>query len=516
MPRCNFPEESGGQIAKSGQMSRAVWSLLLLLALSVPAVYHAGPYDLSGLQHQVEQIRGLPFKSNVPSTMQTKAEIQAYLNTQLDAETNWRQMTAFLMAFGFVPDNFSTRAVLLSLYGEQVGGYYDPGTRMFYLSQEFLAKNGGSGMGINMADVTIAHELTHALQDQQFDLRGLERRLKDATEDQTLAAESLIEGEATAVMMEQPLRAMGLDPSALGDISGLLQQSGVGSNDYPQFAHAPIYFKHGMMFPYVNGCHFVNTIRQHGGWSRVNKAWQQRLPRSSDDILHPKHWLNNNPLAPAPPLPAFNAAGWSIAAHGTLGEYFPGVLLEQYVPSHPSCETATDGWKADSYAVYQKGSQYGLLWASDWQDAATASRFYGYLKQALSTRRPTMHATGDGQWQLGDGRVTNIVCHNTRVIVSGCATEPVTLHGPHHGRAGQRAVGAAGEQLQEGAAAPRRIHPGANQGRAGLPLPSRALPLQSAPRGRGVCRSSRRSGSSQRAPPHRAAAPLGTRSNWSS
>ncbi len=414
---------------------------LLVCALTVAATVTAavavvGDAEFTAVEHQVEQIRGLTFKQPVPYEVLGRDQIVRNLTTEIDHDIQFPQYDAFLKAFGFVPPDYPTRARVLQLYGEQVGGYYDPHSKRFYLCKDAVQPSAGAegalgaAMGISMEDVTIAHELTHALQDQYFDLTHLESQVDSGTEDEKLAVSALFEGDATAVMLEQPVRKLGLDPASLGDMSGLLEQSTLNSRqDFPAYSSAPLYFQRTLVFPYATGFHYVSTLRQHGGWDAVNNHYH-RLPASTAEILDPDH--SHPPVTV--PLPQLHESGWTAWPRGTAGAYLTGVWLEQFGPDHPAAQSIRD-WAGDSYQVYSRGQQWALVWATRWQDARAAGHFYDEVVRAVPTRHrgaryDRTRSTADRMvWLDGNGTCCSVERHDAGVLLLD-GVSPDTLDKP--------------------------------------------------------------------------------------
>jgi hypothetical protein len=397
----------------------------------MPGLAAVGPAQLTALEAQVAAIRGLSFLHPVPCQEISREEVIQNLKGEIDRETNFVEYAAFLKAFGFVADDFNVRDAMQGLYGEQVGGYYDPRTGRF-----FIVAGGGlpadaqaeaAGLGISMEDITVSHELTHALQDQHFNLLRIESSVDQGTEDQKLAVSSLFEGDATAVMIEQPFKKMGIDTSLLagmGGLSSMMEENAVGQGgQFPNFEKAPLYFKRAMMFPYVQGFAMISSLRQRGGWEAVNQKYAH-LPASTEEVLE-----GGLTLPPSPPLQFEPLAGWSAVTHGTLGAYLFGVWCERFVPEHPPADHA-EHWRADRYEVLTQGHQRMLRWASRWEDEQAASTAWEALKTGFATRHPGLSWRPDGvnrlRWTAPNGSCTELVRQAAQVeVVDGAPADAI-------------------------------------------------------------------------------------------
>ncbi|HEY1403769.1 MAG TPA: hypothetical protein VGB05_06555, partial [Pyrinomonadaceae bacterium] len=139
------------------------------------------------------EIRKLEVRRAVKSGAQSRAEIERMLVRNLDEQTTPAELHAGELALkklGLVPADFKMRPFMIELLTEQVAGYYDPKTQEFYLAD---------WIDLDGQQPVIAHELTHALQDQHFNLRRFEDWPKGDS-DAEIAAHALVEGDATLVM----------------------------------------------------------------------------------------------------------------------------------------------------------------------------------------------------------------------------------------------------------------------------------------------------------------------------
>jgi hypothetical protein len=231
---------------------------------------------------ETSELRQLPVLRQVASSTQSRAEIERMLIKNLDEETTPAQLHATevtLKKLGLAPPDFKYRELMLRLLTEQVAGYYDPKMREFHLA-DWIDLDGQKPV--------IAHELTHALQDQHFDLRRFTHWPKGDS-DAELAAHALIEGDATLAMsfyvLRDPLRALAFLKS--------MGASGLASDELDK---APRALRESLLFPYQNGLIWTRRVYGEGGWARVSKAFTD-LPQSTEQILHPdKYFAREAPV----------------------------------------------------------------------------------------------------------------------------------------------------------------------------------------------------------------------------
>src|SRR3989440_12897217 len=225
---------------------------------------------------ETSEIRQLSILRPVQSSTQSRAEIERTLIKNLDEEMTAAQAHASevtLRKLGLAPDGFQYRALMTRLLTEQVAGYYDPKTQQFHLA-DWIDLDGQKPI--------MAHELTHALQDQHFNLRRFEHWPKGDS-DAELAAHALIEGDATLAMAlyvaNNPLRALAFLKS--------LGSTGLPSEELDK---APRALRETLLFPYQDGEKWVNALYKRGGWNEVSQAFTT-LPQSTEQILHPEKYF---------------------------------------------------------------------------------------------------------------------------------------------------------------------------------------------------------------------------------
>ena len=218
---------------------------------------------------ETSEIRELSILRGVKSGAQSRSEIERMIIKNLDSDTTPAEMRAaetMLKTFGLAPPDFAYRAFIIKLLTEQVAGYYDPKAQQFYLAD---------WIEIDGQKPVMAHELTHALQDQHFNLKRFEKWPKGDS-DAELAAHALIEGDATLAMTlylaKHPMIAL-----------AFIRSSQETSTE--QFQQAPRALRESLLFPYQEGSNWATQVYKRGGWAMVSDAFK-KLPLSTEQILH--------------------------------------------------------------------------------------------------------------------------------------------------------------------------------------------------------------------------------------
>ena len=343
---------------------------------------------------ETSEIRQLSILRPVESSTQSRAEIERTLIKNLDEDMTAAQAHASevtLRKLGLAPAEFQYRALMIRLLTEQVAGYYDPKTQQFHLA-DWIDLDGQKPI--------MAHELTHALQDQHFNLRRFDHWPKGDS-DAELAAHALIEGDATLVMAlyvaNNPLRALAFLKS--------LGATGLPSEELDK---APRALRETLLFPYQDGEKWVSVLYKQGGWDRVSKAFIE-LPRSTEQILHPEKYFAHEPPVKVtlPDVASFldtsssssenrgrrsevgqdlrtaRLPAWKRLDSDVDGEWGFYLILDQFLKSPAESRRAAAGWGGDRFALYEGPRGEAMLVSlSVWDTESDAREFFdAYVKR---------------------------------------------------------------------------------------------------------------------------------------
>lgn len=324
---------------------------------------------------ETSEIRKLEALRPVKSAAQSRAEIERALIKNMDEDTSPAELRASeltMKRLGLVPANFQLRSFLIKLLVEQVAGYYDPRTRQFYLA-DWIDLDGQKPV--------MAHELTHALQDQHFDLNRFEKWPKGDS-DAELAAHALVEGDATLVMSFYIMRDM-------TRAKAMLKSMTMGGSSSEQIDHAPRALRDTLLFPYEQGLTWVSQVYRRGGWPLVSQAFTD-LPKSSEQILHPeKYFAHEAPLKiDLVDLSATLGANWKRIQYDVNGEWNYFEILDQFLKSDEESHAAAAGWGGDRYALYEnaKNGQTVLMQLAAWDTEKDARDFFNAYAKRTNLR----------------------------------------------------------------------------------------------------------------------------------
>jgi hypothetical protein len=353
---------------------------------------------------ETSELRQLPILHTVKSDTQSRAEIERFLIKNMDEDTTPAEMHATevsLKKLGLVPQDFQFRSFIIKLLTEQVAGYYDPKQQEFFLA-DWIDLDGQKPV--------MAHELTHALQDQHFDLRRFEKWPKGDS-DAELAAHALIEGDASLAMSAYVAR----NPAR---IIALMKSMGASQSATEEIDRAPRALRESLLFPYEEGMQWVTQLYKKAGWPLISKAFTE-LPQSTEQILHAdKYFAHDAPVKlTQPDISSTLGSGWKRIDTDVNGEWSYYLILDEYLKSEQVSRRAAAGWGGDRYSVYEDAKSGGgvfLTQLTAWDTEQDATEFFAAyakrteLRYKSATPLPSK-ATGanveEKAWRTDEGNV---------------------------------------------------------------------------------------------------------------
>ncbi len=305
----------------------------------------------------------------------SRGELEGYLHYKLDKELppeRARHMSRSYALLGLMDPEMDLRGLLLSVYSEQVAGFYDPDSSALFVLDD---------MPMELLEPILIHELVHAVQDQTANLDSLTS--PERGNDRQAAAQAAIEGHATLVMLEymaEQIQGRPVDLSVLPDLSQVLEPAleGVGAQ-YPALASAPAIIQESLLFPYLKGAAFVAALWE----ARPGRPppFQQFLPQSTKQVLDPQRILGPDPDWPTE-LEVVPPAGLEVLYENTLGQKETKVLLEEGLGV--GWRVLARGWSGDRFLLLRDpGGEDGLVWVSVWDSKEERDRFVEGLRLAL-------------------------------------------------------------------------------------------------------------------------------------
>jgi hypothetical protein len=352
---------------------------------------------------ETSELRQLPILRPVKSDTQSREEIQRFLIKNMDEDTTPAEIHASelsLKKLGLIPPDFQFRAFIIKLLTEQVAGYYDPKQQEFFLAD---------WINLDGQKPVMAHELTHALQDQHFNLRRFDKWPKGDS-DAELAVHALIEGDASLAMgvyvSRSPLR-----------IVALMKSMGENKSSTEEIDRAPRAVRESLLFPYDQGMQWVTQLYRRDGWPLVSKAFTN-LPQSTEQILHAdKYFAREAPIKLSlPNIASALGNGWKQIDVDVNGEWGYYLILNEYLKSDVDAKRAAAGWGGDISGLYEgrKPGEVVIAQLSAWDTEPDAVEFFNayakrtegrYKSASILPVKAGGGATEEKDWRTNEGNV---------------------------------------------------------------------------------------------------------------
>lgn len=330
---------------------------------------------LRQIEEAVVSIRTLQPTGPVARSFMSPADLRDFFLEIFDRDYPPDERDAdqkLLAVLGLIRPDQDLVRVYLDVYSEQVLGLYDDETKRLYV----ISAQGGIGPQEKM---TFAHEFTHALQDQHYDLRRLRPKKPDNI-DRSMAASALMEGDANLLMALYARRELAREELAAAGRAA-------GSTD--KIDSAPLIVREELYFPYTAGLQFVQYLYQRGGWAAVDAAYRDP-PESTAQIIHPEKYVARERPARVdlPDLAGVLGGGWRLLRANTLGELDVRILLQQYTDLSTASQAAA-GWRGDRYHLLEgPNGQLAIALLTLWNTSQDADEFFAaYVRSARARFR---------------------------------------------------------------------------------------------------------------------------------
>jgi hypothetical protein len=328
---------------------------------------------------RIERIRDREFQSTVPVEVISRA---AYRNRSGGGsggavpDDPWNdQVWESLLLVG---ESTGSSEAISDTRSSAVLGYYSPGSDRIVIVSETETPM--------VSRTTLAHELVHALQDQQF---GLNRTAE--TQDTQLATNGVVEGEANYIQQIYQQRcASGWDCIAMPESNG---GGGGGSSSRNAGVFTVI------LQPYVSGPQFVNAVYGEGGWDAVDELHSE-FPASSEQVIHPRRYPDEEPVEVT--VTDRSNTEWDRFDHDPVGDTVgeASIFATMYHNDQTDADrysyqsTPSEGWAGDTVVPYHNESGAGgYVWVTQWDSEADAEEFADAYRGALTEEHD---ATRDG------------------------------------------------------------------------------------------------------------------------
>jgi hypothetical protein len=363
--------------------ARTLLTCLLAVGGCAYTIVHDGAVNQTRAD-QVEQgiarFRQLAFTKPVPLVVKSRDQVQQMLLTELkrdltDEELELGGETGAMT--GVYPPGMDLKSSSLNLMHSQVAAFYDPHDKQMVLVEGAINVSlwNSASSFVAQRDITgemvLAHELTHALQDQHFHLERMMEAVKD-NDDRDLALKALAEGDATL--------------SGFGYVNGNLDNATVNTvllrlADLPktlaaQSGNVPLGLSAPLVFQYYDGARFVAYAYQRGGWKAVDAIYHEP-PQATLQIMHPELYFDHTFKPATVKLDGYQPflKNWQKADDDTYGAFLLKVILRRNLGDNAPGVALADQWTADRLIVLRKDKALTILWLIGFSDDTSAGKF---------------------------------------------------------------------------------------------------------------------------------------------
>ncbi len=361
-----------------------------------------------GILKEIAAMRETSFPRAVSVAASDAAKLREYMKERMEKTSTPAQAEAEETCgklLGLIPGDMDYHAEMLRVLDSQVGGFYDPETEGFYLMDRF---------GGFLARTILAHELTHALDDQLYDIDGTLERLEGSS-DRQFAYHAVVEGSGTALMNAWTIRHMSeMDPAEMANSGDLGME---------ELKTALPYTWKPLLGVYMRGAAFLNRTKsvmrgamKMPALADIDAAFKNP-PRSSEQVLHPeKYWdakKRDEPIDVT--LDVANLPeGWEVLHEDTFGEFFFGLVVEPLedrggvegqlaVLATKYTYPASEGWGGDRYVFLGKGDARTIVSYSVWDTDDDATEFRTRIEALQEHLSAAAAATANARGVEGSG-----------------------------------------------------------------------------------------------------------------
>jgi hypothetical protein len=353
--------------------------------------------QVPGIAAQLTEISGMKLRHAVPCDFISKEQINQFLKKRIKETSTPEEVRAeelTLKKFGLIPQDFDLAKNEVDLLTEQAAAFYDYDRKKLFITDSTSSES---------QTPVLAHELSHALADQNYNLARFIRQGRKS-DDGSTARLAVMEGQATWMMSEYLARQAGtslkdsatlaatMATMAAGDEGG---ESNKSDGEFPVFDKEPLYLKLTLVFPYTRGMSFQQAVLVRHPQDGFGEVFL-RAPVSTQQILHPEKYFDHvkptDPVLPVVHLPH----GYKGLVGGELGELEQGILLEQYVGKTRAANLAPH-WRGCNFELQEnkKAGRVVLLYATEWDSEESADQYFVAYREVMHKKWKNMTVTSE-------------------------------------------------------------------------------------------------------------------------
>jgi hypothetical protein len=381
---------------------------------------------------------GLPIQHKVKRNLITREAMEHYVDKRMKDDKDAQrleQSRLVLEKFGLLPPGYDLHSEFLRLLGEQVAAYYDPKSKSVNLLDWVQP---------DIQKPVLAHELTHALQDQKVNLEKWELaggkddgpqpdQQEQIVEEAQAARQCVTEGQAMVVLLDYTLAPTGKDILTAPEIVDVMRASMADNKDSPVFAAAPMFLRESLVMPYTFGLEFVRTVLAAKGKDAAYAGMLENPPIDTRQIMQPETYLMKQDVAPLtiPDLDKLVVPDFERFDFGGMGEFDIYLLAKQYggdaVPRN-----YYPHWRGGYYfAARAKSGPKGpiaMLYFSRW-DSPEAARDFAKLYAGYLPKRYKKAVQANGASPTGTQPVARFETNEGKAILEVQGSDLLILEG---------------------------------------------------------------------------------------
>lgn len=374
---------------------------------------------------------GLPIKSTVKRQLTSRDAVEKYLEEKFNEDEGTKRLQRdeiILKKFGLLDRDFQLKPFLLQLLKEQIEAYYDSKTKTVNMLD---------WVGPEDEQPVLAHELTHALQDQHSDLEKWDDQTPDdvstdaagdqdhlAKDEMDTARDAVAEGQATAVMWDCVLKPLGKSLIKDPEVLELVKTQMSSTEDSPVMARAPLLLSESMLFPYREGLSFEQDVWMDQGQKAAFAGALDRPPTSSWEIINPREYEKKHvpaiPLMPnIHPLVDSTYKPYDIGQVGELDVH----ILSELLGGDNAARDLTPAWNGGLYwagqlrsattpAAQADTASIGLFYLSIWKSDDSADVFAKIYANSLGRKYSRVSEVSSGASPEGGGAMEQLFTTN--------------------------------------------------------------------------------------------------------
>jgi hypothetical protein len=372
--------------------------LFLPALLVLPAQAESKPNQIALFEkivpilQDLSQITGWKIERPVPAETLSRDKFRKTMESGMK-DNNKKEIHAeetTLKMFGLVPPSFDLLGETVDLMSEQAAAFYDYKKKRLFVLDSTL-RSSGSDDDEGEAELTLAHELAHALADQHHPL-GKYMDAHSPDDDAAAARQAVMEGQASWLSWAYINKIRGGKsevPAAL--LEKVAGAAGATGDDFPVLSGAPIYIRDSLTFPYNQGTRFDDAVYRKLGKAGFDQVFTHP-PASTQQIMHPSaYFAGIEPVMVKPPelkdMLGKQGGDFRAIEEGVRGEFDYSELLRQYIGEQEGASAAAH-IRGDAFRLYENKHDKStvLLLVSEWDTPASAQKFVQLYRRVLQKK----------------------------------------------------------------------------------------------------------------------------------